>query len=186
MWKRAEEGHNPYGNAFFAKETLLATEQEAQQNIDPLGGRYWTVINPHSMNRMGEPVGYKLMPGENAVSFAQHGAFFLQRARFTTKNLWVTPYHPQERYPAGEYPNQHAGGAGLPEWCQANRNLVDTNVVLWYTLGVTHIPRLEDWPVMPVRYTGFMLQPAGFFDRNPALDVPLPTRHQHGGEMCER
>src|SRR5438128_853278 len=89
---------NPYGNAFFARETLLTTEQEAQRVIDPLVGRYWKVINPHSRNRMGEPVGYKLMPGENSVAFIQPSAFLLKRAHFTTKNLWVTPYHPQERF----------------------------------------------------------------------------------------
>ena len=44
--------------------------------------------------------------------------------------------------------------------------------MLWYTFGVTHVPRPEDWPVMPVEYTGFSLVPVGFFDRNPALDVP--------------
>ena len=26
-----------------------------------------------------------------------------------------------------------------------------------YVFGVTHIPRLEDWPVMPVERLGFML-----------------------------
>jgi primary-amine oxidase len=169
---------NPYGNAFFATEKLLATEQEAQQTIDPLAGRYWKVINPHRHNRMGEPVGYRLIPGETALPFAQPGAAFLNRARFTMNNLWVTPYHPQERFPAGDYPNQHAGGAGLPAWSQGNRRIEETNVVLWYTVGVTHVPRLEDWPVMPVHYAGFHLQPDGFFDGNPALDVPPPHEHQ--------
>jgi hypothetical protein len=46
------------------------------------------------------------------------------------------------------------------------------DVVLWHTFGLTHFPRPEDWPVMPVDYTGFVLKPAGFFDRNPTLDVP--------------
>ncbi|MFL5626079.1 MAG: primary-amine oxidase, partial [Ktedonobacteraceae bacterium] len=113
-----EGPENPYGNAFFARETLLKREEEAQQVVDTLASRYWKIINPHSRNRMGEPVGFKLMPGENTVAFAHASASFLKRARFTTKNLWVTPYHPQERFPAGEYPNQHAGGAGLPEWTQ--------------------------------------------------------------------
>ena len=129
---------------------------------------------------MGEPTGYKLMPVENAVPFAQSRTAFLKRAFFTTKNLWVTPYHPHERFPAGEYPNQHSGGAGLPEWSLANRSIEDTNVVLWYTLGVNHVPRLEDWPVMPVRRVSFMLQPIGFFERNPALDVPFPPGHPDG------
>ena len=30
---------------------------------------------------------------------------------------------------------------------------------------------------MPVEYAGFMLKPVGFFDRNPALDVPPSGTH---------
>jgi primary-amine oxidase len=55
--------------------------------------------------------------------------------------------------------------------------VVDTDVVLWHTFGVNHIARPEDWPVMPVEYAGFWLKPDGFFDRNPALDVPPPSSH---------
>ncbi|MGZ6999875.1 MAG: copper amine oxidase, partial [Acidimicrobiia bacterium] len=96
--------------------------------------------------------------------------------------LWVTPYRPDERRAAGDYPNQHAGGDGLPSWTAQDRSLVDTDVVVWYSFGVTHFVRPEDWPVMPVEYTGFLLSPFGFFDRNPALDVPPSDSshcHQH-------
>ncbi len=104
----------------------------------------------------------------------------VRRATFATKNVWVTAYDPSERHAAGDYPNQHPGSAGLPAWTQADRSIEDTDVVLWYTLGSQHVPRLEDWPVMPVVYTGFMLQPDGFFDRNPALDVPAQPGHHNG------
>src|SRR5207237_5765856 len=95
------------------------------------------------------------------------------RAGFARHNLWATPYQPDERRAAGEYPNQHEGGDGLPRWTAADRSLVETDVVLWYTFGLTHFVRPEDWPVMPVEYTGFLLSPFGFFDRNPALDVAV-------------
>ena len=95
-----------------------------------------------------------------------------KRAGFAQHNLWVTPYRADERRAAGNYPNQHEGGDGLPRWTAADRSLVDTDVVVWYTFGLTHIVRPEDWPVTPVEYTGFLLRPFGFFDRNPALDVP--------------
>jgi primary-amine oxidase len=97
-----------------------------------------------------------------------------RRAGFARHNLWVTPYGPDERRAAGEFPNQHEGGDGLPRWTAADRSIAETDVVLWYTFGVTHFVRPEDWPVMPVEYTGFLLSPVGFFDRNPALDV-APT-----------
>jgi primary-amine oxidase len=45
-------------------------------------------------------------------------------------------------------------------------------VVLWYVFGIHHITRPEDWPVMPSDIVSFWLKPFGFFDRNPALDVP--------------
>ncbi|MBF2074090.1 MAG: primary-amine oxidase [Synechococcales cyanobacterium C42_A2020_086] len=163
---------NPYGNAFYAKSTLLATEQEAQRLIDPFKARYWKIVNPSVQNRMGYPVGYKLMPGENALPFAHPEASVMQRGGYMTKHLWVTPYDETERFPAGDYPNQHVGGAGLPQWTQANDSVENTDIVIWYTFNHTHIPRCEDWPVMPVSYIGFMLKPVNFFDLNPANDVP--------------
>ena len=84
----------------------------------------------------------------------------------------MTRYDPTEMNAAGTYINQSKGGEGLPKWIAANRPLVNQDVVLWYTLGVTHIPRPEDWPVMPVHEAGFKLVPWGFFARNPAMDLP--------------
>jgi primary-amine oxidase len=170
---------NPLGNAFFAKSTLLTTESEAQQVVDPLSARYWKVVNPSVKNAAGEPVGYKLMPHSNVLPFAQPDASVLKRAAFTTKHLWVTPHEPTEMHAAGDYPNQHQGGTGLPEWTEADRSIENTDLVLWYTFGSHHTARLEDWPVMPVQYAGFTLQPVGFFDQNPALDVPLSSSNGH-------
>ena len=91
-----------------------------------------------------------------------------------------------ERRAAGEYPNQHAGGDGLPRWTAADRSLVDTDVVLWYTFGVTHFVRPEDWPVMPVEYTGFLLvagrllrpQPRARRRRRPRSTEQLPRSEE--------
>jgi primary-amine oxidase len=170
---------NPYGNAFYAESTLLETELAAQRITDPLAGRYWKVVNPNVLNRLGQPVGYKLIPGENILPFAHPDSPIMKRAGFMKKHLWVTPYQPDERYPAGNYPNQHPGGEGLPQWTQANRAIANTDIVIWYTFGHHHIPRPEDWPIMPTAYIGFTLKPLGFFDSNPSLDVP-PTSSSHG------
>ncbi len=173
---------NPQGNAWFAVSTLLEREQQAQRRIDPLVGRYWKVVNPNVTNRLGQPVAFKLIPGENILPFAHPEAPIMKRAGFLNHHLWVTPYHPEENFPAGPYPNQHPGGEGLPKWTAADRPIANTDVVMWYIFGHHHIPRPEDWPVMPVAYSGFMLKPLGFFDQNPALDVPpSPKAHCHGG-----
>lgn len=163
---------NPYGNAFVAEHTLLEREADAQRLCNMPSSRYWKVVNRSVKNRLGESVGYRLLPGENALPFADENSAVIRRAGFLNKHLWVTPYRPGERYAAGDFPNQRPGGDGLPVWTKANREIADTDLVVWYTFGHTHIPRPEDWPVMPAHRIGFMLKPDGFFHSNPALDLP--------------
>jgi primary-amine oxidase len=163
---------NPYHNAFVVQEQVLRREQEAMRNVNLQSARVWKVINRSVKNAVGQPVGYALVPEENAVPYATPESSMRKRAGFLNSQLWVTPYDPAERYAAGEYVSQSHGGDGLVRWVKANRAIDGKDIVLWYTLGVTHVSRPEDWPVMPVVHTGFRLMPAGFFNRNPALDLP--------------
>ncbi|HEX3722837.1 MAG TPA: primary-amine oxidase [Nitrolancea sp.] len=174
--------HNPEHAGFYAQSTLLQRELDAQRIVDTPRGRFWRIVNPQTLNKVGEPVGYRLVPGTNAVMLASAEASIAKRATFANKNLWVTPHADQELNAAGQYPNQHPGGAGLPEWTQANRSIENTDIVLWYTIGSNHVARLEDWPVMPVMHAGFMLRPDGFFNDNPAMDVSPSHGHEHGNE----
>ncbi|WP_433872910.1 primary-amine oxidase [Saccharopolyspora sp. CA-218241] len=167
---------NPRGNAFTTTRTVLASESAAQRDAAPERNRTWHVVNPERRNQVGRPVGYALVPEGLPTLLADPGSSIARRATFATRHLWVTRYDPAQRYPAGDFVNQHPGGAGLPAYTAADRDLDGEDVVLWHTFGLTHVPRPEDWPIMPVDRTGFRLRPVGFFDRNPALDVP-PPRH---------
>jgi primary-amine oxidase len=170
---------NPWGNVFGTTTTLLESELGARRDVDPSRSRTWRIANRSRHNGLGQPTAYKLLPGSTPTLLADPTSSVGRRAAFASHNLWVTPFDPEERRAAGDYPNQHGGGAGLPSWTAQDRSIVDTDVVLWHSFGVTHIPRPEDWPVMPVEYTGFTLVPFGFFDRNPALDVPPSAAHCH-------
>lgn len=168
---------NPHGNAWRSVPRLLARESEAQRRIDPFKARYWKVVNPNSLNALGEPAGYKLTPGENTVPFNQPDSDIMRRAGFMNHHLWVSRHDSAELYAAGDYPNQHPGGAGLPAYVAADRAIENADLVVWYSMGAHHIVRPEDWPVMPVATIGFHLKPSGFFDGSPALDVP-PAGHE--------
>jgi primary-amine oxidase len=169
---------NPIGNAWTAQRTVYASESQAQAQIDPLHGRYWRIENAGKVSELGDPVAYKLMPGDNVAPMFAPDCRFAQRGGFTRNHVWVTPYDPEQRFAAGDYPYQHEGGDGLPRWTAQDREVENTDVVLWYVFGAHHIARPEDWPVMPVSTIGFMLKPSGFFDRNPTLDIPAPA-HCH-------
>ena len=174
---------NPYGNAWVTTKTPLSRESEARRLIDPLVARVWYVVNPNEVNELGQPTGYKLMPGENVLPLQQEGSQAFSRAQFAYKHLWVTRYDPRENYAAGDYPNQHGSPGGLLEYQKADRPLENEDVVVWYSFGAHHVVRPEDWPVMPVTSIGFSLKPVGFFDGNPALDLPRsPACHAGNGQ----
>jgi primary-amine oxidase len=160
------------GAAFTLEERVLATEQEAACDLDLGSQRRWKVYNTGTRTALGHYPGYVLEPGENTVPLQAADSSIRQRAAFINHHLWVTRYKPEEQYPAGDYPTGSRGGEGLPSYVANNEKLTGEDVVLWYACGVTHVPRPEDWPVMPSVRVGFRLVPHGFFTRNPALDVP--------------
>ena len=148
---------------------IAATEANAQLNVNPARPALWRVINPAVTNRVGNPVSYQLSPGSTAMTLLDDGEAAHRRAAFTAWNLWVTPYNSGERYAAGNNPNRHPGGAGLPAWTASNRSIEDTDIVLWYTIGMHHVVRAEDWPIMPTVQHEFELRPFDFFDHNPTV-----------------
>jgi primary-amine oxidase len=174
---------NPYRNAFHVEATPLQTEQQACAHLNLETGRTWKFVNPSVKNALGDVPGYKFIPGDNAFPFASRDAWWRRRAGFVDHHVWVTPFNEDERFAAGDYPNQSLGGDGLPKWIAANRSIENTDVVFWYTFGHTHIPRPEDCPVMPTAYIGFLLKPNGFFDQNPANDIP-PLKPVTSANSC--
>jgi primary-amine oxidase len=162
----------PALNGMIMEETLLRREGEAQRQINVQSARTWAVLNPSVRNQLGQTSSYILVPGANALPYVAPQSLVRRRAGFINHHFWATRYNAAEMYAAGAYPNQSRGGEGLSRWVSNNEPLVNQDVVVWYTLGVTHIPRPEEWPVMPVTHVGFKMIPAGFFSKNPALDVP--------------
>ena len=173
------DGSHPYGAGFQSVSTPLTTESAATRDLDPARSRTWTIVNPNVTNELGKPVAYKLLPQASPQFMVPDGTPAAERGGFARHHLWVTRYDEAEEYAgAGPFTNLHPGGAGLPSYVAQDRSVDNTEIVVWHTFGVTHVPRPEDWPVMPVEYAGFSLIANGFFAGNPALDLP-PSEGGH-------
>lgn len=170
-----EGPENPYGNAFYDEPTVLKTELAACRRANPETMRYWKVINPNARNRVGAPTGYKLEASHAVTPFVRADSYSGRRAGFVQNHLWVTAFDPEERYPAGEYMNHSTGEGGLPSFVAKDRPIENADIVLWHVFGLHHPVRIEDFPVQPCITTGFKLMPTGFFDQNPAIDLPPAT-----------
>jgi primary-amine oxidase len=169
--------NNPHNNAFRAVSTKLETEQQAIANVDASKARTWRVISESATNRLGGPTGFKLLPADSATLFPAASSRIAGRAGFAKQNMWITPTSNNERFPAGNHVTQsEPEDQGLPTWTAADRPIAGTNITVWHVFGLTHSARPEDFPVMPTEYARCTWVPVGFFDRNPALDIP-PSNH---------
>jgi primary-amine oxidase len=160
---------NAAGNAFVAEETELKTEQA--RDASPATNRNWVIESASKVNALGKPTAYELESGDTGAPYSSPAFPALQRAPFAKHPFWVTVAKDSEQYAAGDYPNQGEPGGGLSAY-NSSESIDGKDVVVWYTLALSHHPRVEDYPVMPTETIGFRIVPDGFFDGNPALDVP--------------
>ncbi len=163
---------NPFLNQMVMDESTLGSEQQAPRRMDMQTARHWLVVNTAEKNALGHHPSYILVPGPNALPYVAPNSTVRKRAGFINNHFWATRYKAGEQFAAGMYPNQGTASDGLPRWIADNEPLTQQDVVVWYTLGITHIPRPEEWPIMSTTHVGFRLIPGGFFARNPSLDVP--------------
>jgi primary-amine oxidase len=177
---------DPHGNAFYMRETLLETELAGCRKASQETMRYWKVVNPNKLNHVGRPVAYKLEPAHVLTQFVKPASPSGRRASFMQNQLWVTAYDAEERYPAGEYMNHSTGDGGIADMVKADRPIADADIVLWHVFGIHHVPRPEDFPVQPSIACGFKLMPSGFFETNPAIDLPpeINSASKLAGASC--
>jgi primary-amine oxidase len=182
---KADDPANVRGNAWYVKTQALETELAARRRVSFDSQRFWTIANDGVKNRVGQPTAYGLIPGMNANPMFTPEAPMMRRAGFIDYHLWITQYNADELYAAGNFPHRsHGKDQGLPQYAAKDRNVVNSDLVVWYTFGVHHIVRPEDWPVMPVVHAGFELKPHGFFDGNPGMDLPRPEAS--GAKHCHK
>ncbi|HEX4502453.1 MAG TPA: primary-amine oxidase [Scandinavium sp.] len=151
----------------------IDTEQQAAEKFDP--GTIRLLSNTSKENRMGNPVSYQIIPYAGGTHPVATGAKFApdewiyHRLSFMDKQIWVTRYKADERYPEGKYPNRSTHDTGLGQYTKDNESLDNHDDVVWITTGTTHVARAEEWPIMPTEWVHALLKPWNFFNETPTL-----------------
>ncbi len=158
----AVDSLNPHGTAFAWQSSVLGSERLARRDAAASRSRHWVVEHAHERDVLGGSPGYTLVPGTFPELLAAPDSPIRARGAFAAHPLWVTAFAADERYPAGEFPGQDPGGSGLPRFQSDDAVLDGTDLVVWYTAGMTHVPRPEEWPIMPVSRLRFELRPTHF------------------------
>ncbi|KAK5704182.1 hypothetical protein LTR97_003195 [Elasticomyces elasticus] len=166
---------NPHGTGYYAQETVVETSGGYDLDFDT--NRTFKIQNVDVRNPInGKPVAYKIHapPFQKIISDTE--SFNHKRAEFSDRNIYAVKYRENELYAGGKYTNQSRGGTGVRSWANRKDNIVDEDLVVFVQFGINHIPRIEDFPVMPCEIIKVALKPVNFFERNPAIDVPPSTQ----------
>lgn len=164
---------NPRRSVWTAETMEARTEREGMRMSTMVAPERWRIVNPAVKGPYSGFVGYQI-DSHSASPLLAADDYMLQRAGFTEHMLWITPYDRKQLYASGDYPTVHPAGEGLPAWTAGNRSITNQDLVAWVTMGFHHVPRPEDWPLMPVAKHSLEIRPVGFFSRNPSIDLPKP------------
>jgi len=166
---------NPHGVGYAVKSTTVAHSSGLDLDYDV--NRTFKIQNASVRNPINnKQVAYKIHAPPFQKMLADKQSFHYRRAEFADHNIYVTSHRDGELYAGGKYTNQSRGGTGVRTWAARNDNVVDTDIVVWVQFGINHVPRIEDFPVMPCEIIKVSFKPVNFFERNPAIDVAPSTQ----------
>ena len=108
--------NSPRKSFLKATRTVAKTEKDAQVKLKLYDPSEFHVINPSKKSRVGNPVGYKVVPGATAASLLDPEDPPQKRAAFTNNQIWVTPYNRSEQWAGGSFAYQSHGDDTLAMW----------------------------------------------------------------------
>ncbi|KAF8606428.1 peroxisomal copper amine oxidase [Ceratobasidium sp. AG-I] len=172
---------NYAGNGFTSIDKPITKSAGLEYNHQT--DRRWRIVNPSRTHyASGLPVAYSVgIGGATRGLLAAEGSWVRKRAGFAEKAVWVVPEDETvlggRKWPAGRHVPQTRTQPkdSVVEWAQNGDSVEDKDILLFLTVGVNHVPRPEDWPVMPTEHLRVVFKPIGFFKANPALDVKVPV-----------
>jgi primary-amine oxidase len=173
---------NPFGVGYVTENRVLSSSCHS----DSAANRTHKIINSSSINKAsGKPVSYAIHSPVKQMLLAHPESWHGKRARYAFHPFWVTAYREGELHAAGEYTYQSTPDAkcDLGSWAERGDNTKDADIVVWHSISLTHNPRTEDYPVMPCDTMTVSLKPSGFFEQNPALDVPQSIQSSNGSRL---
>jgi len=161
---------SPRRSIYVVRGETPATEKGAQFDTGHVAEKF-LIVNESRKNSVGNVVGYELMYANHARLMLDKEDWPSKRAKFLEHDLWLTPFNHSEKYAAGDYVFASRESGGLSLWTQSDRPVRRQDIVLWLNLGLHHLTRAEDQPVMPTVWHSFKLRPFNFLNQNPALDL---------------
>lgn len=139
---------NPNGNLYRVERTPITVSGGV--DAAPERNRVFKIQNSSVINPISKrPVAYRIVPPPTQLLLADPDSMQSRRAEFAKHHLWVTKHRDGELYAGGRYTLQSSREIeGVGDAAARKDKVDDEDIVVWSSFGLTHNPRVEDWPVM--------------------------------------
>ena len=148
---------NYAGNAFQIRDRVLRLASEGAREWDASTDRRWRIVNAGKIHyASGQHTGYAIgVKGGATPLLPRPEGWVGRRATFAHNTLWVVREKEDAReggriWPSGKFVQAREEPAdSLARWLRddGDAKIDNEDVLVYVTVGTTHIPRPEDWPV---------------------------------------
>ena len=159
----------PRKSMWVPKAQRYVKEGPVSEDHSSAAGKLLRLTNPKKTNALKQNTSMWLDSGHSSESILTPDDPAQARAQFSSHEFWVTRYKPDELWAAGPYPNLNPRDEGLPQYVADSEDVLNQDIVMWYTLGFRHLTRPEDFPILPTYWHEMTIRPAFFFDMDPAM-----------------
>lgn len=113
--ERVKDHTSPRKSYWTVVSETAKTEADARLNLG-LKPYELQVVNANKKTKLGNKIGYRLLPGSVVHPLLVNDDYPQIRAAFTNYNVWVTPYNKSEKWVGGLFVDRSQGDDTLAVW----------------------------------------------------------------------
>ena len=172
-------------NTMKLRRSTINTEDDGKLDWASNGAKQFTVINMDEKNAYGEYRGYRVLPSAGTIHLTvSNSSNLVNAANWAKHDLYVTRQHDTE--PRSSHPYQSQDVANPPinfDEFFNGESLVQEDIVVWFNLGMHHVPHSGDLPntVFTTAHSGLQIMPLNYLNGSPSRETVNMVRVQYGG-----
>ncbi|CAH0000091.1 unnamed protein product [Clonostachys byssicola] len=158
-------------NTMKIERSFIDNEDEGRFNWAPNAQAQVLVVNRDEPNRFGEPRGYRILPYTGTAHLTVENSTVLNNAtNWARHDIMVSQRKDTEPHSIHRYNNQdtHDPPVNFDNFFDGE-SLNQTDLVVWFNLGMHHIPHTGDLPttVFTTAHSGIQFMPSNYFEVGP-------------------
>ncbi|KAF9886523.1 hypothetical protein FE257_011430 [Aspergillus nanangensis] len=167
-------------NTMMLERSLIESEDDGRFNWGPNGATQVHIINQEERNKYGEYRGYRVLPSAGTSHLTVVDSSNLANAgHWAEYDLQVTQQHDYEPFAAHPYNSQdvHNPPVNFEKFFNGE-SLNQTDLVLWFNLGMHHVPHTGDLPntVFTTAHSGVHFMPLNYLLGDPSRETVNQVR----------